>query len=142
MKFVSVTPQHPFEFYKNELISNEFLKRNYLKALSDGKIRQKFPNYEARCGNIAHIVNFYALIRILKPKIVVETGTANGSMTSWVLAALEKNGIGKLISIDIPPVDGKLTMGFSVGKGDIGLLIPHEYHHRWHYISGDANLKA
>lgn len=139
-KFVSITPHHSFEFYKNELIANELLKRNYLKALSEGKIRHKFKTYEARCGNTAHIVNFYALIRILKPKTVVETGTANGSMTSWMLAAIEKNGIGKLISIDIPAIDGKFTMGMSVEKGDAGLLIPREYHHRWHYIAGDAKL--
>lgn len=140
MNFVSITSKHSLEFYKSELLSNELLKRNFMAALHNGKIRQKYKTYESRFENVAHIVDYYALMRELKPKIVVETGTANGSMTSWVLAALEKNGIGKLISIDIPPEDGKFTMDWSVDKKDIGILIPQEYRHRWHYIAGDAKL--
>lgn len=140
MELVSINPRQTFEFYKMELLSNEPLKRTYLQALNAGKISHKYKTYELRCENAAHIVNYYALIRELKPKVVVETGTAKGSMTSWVLAALEKNGIGKLISIDIPSEEGKLTMGLSVYKKDTGLLIPKEYHAQWHYIAGDAKL--
>lgn len=140
MNFVSITPQRSFEFYKNELLSNELLKRNFIAALHNRKIREKYKTYESRFENVAHVVDYYALMRELKPKIVVETGTANGSMTSWILAALEKNGIGKLISIDIPSVKEKFTMDISVGQGDTGLLIPREYRHRWHYIPGDAKL--
>lgn len=140
MNFVSIIPKHNFEFYKNELLSNVFLKRNYIAALNDQKIRKKYKTYELRFENVAHVVDYYALMRELKPKVVVETGTARGSMTSWVLAALEKNGIGKLISIDIPSVEGEFTMDISVGKGDTGLLIPREYHHRWHFICGDAKI--
>lgn len=140
MNFVSITPQRSFEFYKNELLVNELLKRNYIQALNEHKISHKYKTYELRFKNVAQIVNYYALVRELKPKVVVETGTARGSMTSWVLAALEKNGIGKLISIDIPSVKGKFTMNISVVQGETGLLIPREYHHRWHFIPGDAKL--
>lgn len=140
MKFLALTPPHSFEFYKKELLGDELLRRNYEHAFREGKIRKKFKNYEDRCGNIAHIVNFYALIRIIKPNIIVETGTANGSMTSWLLAALEKNGGGKIISIDLPPEKGKLSMDMTIEEKNIGILIPREYHHRWNYIKGDAKL--
>lgn len=140
MKFLALTPPHSFEFYKKELLADELLRRNYEQAFREGKILKKFKTYEDRCGNIAHIVNFYALIRIVKPNIVVETGTAKGSMTCWLLSALEKNGSGKLISIDLPAEKGKLTMDTTIEEKNIGILIPHEYHHRWNYIRGDAKL--
>lgn len=61
-------------------------------------------------------------------------------MTSWMLAALHKNGHGKLISIDIPAVQEKLTMDITVEKGEIGFLIPHEFHGSWELKLGDAKL--
>ena len=44
----------------------------------------------------------YVLIRILKPKIVLETGVFDGLGTSFILKALHKNKQGKLISVDFP----------------------------------------
>ena len=42
----------------------------------------------------------YAAVRATKPNIVVETGTAAGASSTFVLAALEKNGRGYMHSID------------------------------------------
>ena len=84
---------------------------------------------------------YYALIRELKPKLIVETGTASGSMTSFILSALSKNKTGKLISIDLPPQKNKMTMNFSLKRNDIGYWIPEEYKKRWVYISSDAKTK-
>jgi predicted O-methyltransferase YrrM len=100
----------------------------------------KHRQYEDRFSNEANIVNYYAIIREIEPNIVAETGTATGSMTSWVLAALEANENGQLISIDIPPVQGKLAMDLTINKDEIGFLIPREYHHRLEYICGDAKV--
>jgi len=44
----------------------------------------------------------YTLIRCLKPRIVIETGVANGASSTFILSALEKNNLGKLYSIDLP----------------------------------------
>lgn len=43
----------------------------------------------------------YAAIRAFTPDVVVETGVANGVSTSYILLALEKNGRGKLHSIEL-----------------------------------------
>lgn len=44
----------------------------------------------------------YALVRLLKPRVIVETGVADGVTSSYILRALEDNGAGKLYSIDLP----------------------------------------
>jgi predicted O-methyltransferase YrrM len=43
----------------------------------------------------------YAAIRAFAPDVVVETGVANGVSTSYILLALQKNGRGKLHSIEL-----------------------------------------
>ena len=42
----------------------------------------------------------YCLVRLNKPRIVIETGCATGTTTSAILCAMEKNGDGHLYSID------------------------------------------
>jgi len=43
----------------------------------------------------------YGLVRMLKPALVVETGTYHGHSTVWLDRALCKNAFGKLVSCDI-----------------------------------------
>lgn len=47
----------------------------------------------------------YAVIRALKPEIVIETGVAHGVSSAYMLAALDRNDHGHLHSIDLPPHD-------------------------------------
>jgi hypothetical protein len=44
----------------------------------------------------------YAIIRATKPKIAIETGVLHGLTSAFMLRAIERNGHGKLISIDLP----------------------------------------
>jgi predicted O-methyltransferase YrrM len=59
----------------------------------------------------------YSLVRALEPKIVVETGTANGWSSVIFLRALAKNGGGELHSFDV--------------RDDVGGLIDPEEKDRW-----------
>jgi hypothetical protein len=52
---------------------------------------------------------WYAIVRALRPARVVETGTHDGLGSTAILAALEKNGSGELISIDPQPGTGWLV---------------------------------
>jgi predicted O-methyltransferase YrrM len=141
MRLCNTSPKQRLSDYQHELLANRLLQRNYLGAIEQGKIPQKYARYEDRILlSEANVINFYALIREIEPSVVVETGTATGSMTSWILAALEANNKGQLISIDIPPTSGRLTMDMTVTKEEIGFLIPPEYHDRWTYIPGDAKV--
>lgn len=44
----------------------------------------------------------YALVRLLRPENVVETGVADGTTSAYILQAMEDNGRGRLYSIDVP----------------------------------------
>jgi predicted O-methyltransferase YrrM len=92
----------------------------------------------------------YALVRALSPTVVVETGTANGSSTLYFLAALRRNGHGRLISIDMPFVGSNLApvvAGTSLKKRDSsplppgresGWIVPTELRDRWELRLGNS----
>lgn len=46
----------------------------------------------------------YWIVRISKPRVIVETGVSDGMSTSIILSALHRNGEGLLYSIDLPDV--------------------------------------
>ena len=126
--------------YVEELVGNDDLRRQWEESVERYDLR-KYRDWNHRVrsqpGNVAL---YYALIREICPQVIVETGTASGSMTSLLLAALEANGEGRLISIDIPPTEGTLTMDLTIDRSDIGFWIPKSLHARWDYRVGDAKV--
>jgi predicted O-methyltransferase YrrM len=73
----------------------------------------------------------YALVRVHRPDVVIETGVARGITTAFVLAALEDNGHGSLHSIDLPPprmVEAEL----------VSTAVPNALRPRWTYHWGAA----
>ena len=62
----------------------------------------------------------YCLIREIKPKIIIETGVANGISTFFILNAIIRNGNGKLYSIDI--------------SKDVGAILSEEEKKIWNLI--------
>jgi predicted O-methyltransferase YrrM len=51
----------------------------------------------------------FALVRKTKPALVLETGVADGESTVAILSAMELNGHGELVSVDIAPNVGGLV---------------------------------
>jgi len=126
------------DHYRDELMSDEHLKETCFKIMeSEGQTDLK-QAYKSRFRRINYIVNYYALIRETAPSIVVETGTASGDLTSWILSAMYKNNHGKLLSIDIPPKKGEMTMSVTLERDTVGRYIPQLYRDRWEYNAGDA----
>jgi len=73
----------------------------------------------------------YALIKLLKPELVVETGVGAG-VSSWtILQAMEENGTGRLISIDLPTPNTELLP-------EVGYLVPKDLRHRWDLRTGPS----
>ena len=58
-------------------------------------------SYSARQDNeMAYLL--YALTRFSKPALVIETGVASGFSSAVILAAMQANSAGRLISLDYP----------------------------------------
>jgi len=75
----------------------------------------------------------YAIVRVLKPLTVVETGVASGVSTTLILKALSLNRSGCLFSIDMPNLDPLARL--PEGK-NVGWLVPDDLKGRWHLILG------
>lgn len=78
----------------------------------------------------------YALTRKLKPEVVVETGVAAGFSSATILAAMEKNGAGRLFSSDFP------YFRLPNPEKYVGVVVEDVLKARWAlYLQGDeANL--
>jgi hypothetical protein len=88
----------------------------------------------------------YALIRARRPATLVETGVCNGVSSAVVLSALNRNGAGRLFSIDYPEYsdgsvrdfdESKLGAVVPIGKQP-GWLIPDHLRDRWELTVGKS----
>lgn len=66
----------------------------------------------------------YNLVKKTRPNVVVETGVAKGVSTSYILAALNDNKKGRLISVDI--------------LKDAGFLVDKDLKSRWDFKCGTS----
>ena len=90
-----------------------------------------------------HSYSLYVIVRILKPGTMVETGVANGKSSAFILRAIDRNGTGRLFSIDKPEFEGDLS---SVNQGEAfipqdleaGWLVPDSLRRLWTLRLGDA----
>lgn len=82
-------------------------------------------------GSREFVTLLFVWCRLAKPSLVVETGVAHGFSTSAILQALEKNGEGRLISIDLP----HLSAG---ALRTIGAAVDPELRSRWVLRLGPA----
>ncbi len=82
-------------------------------------------------GDPGFVRAIWCLVRHLRPANVVETGVAHGMTSRFILEAMERNGAGRLWSIDHPPLEQELHAQIGVAVGDVG-------RHRWQLISGSS----
>ncbi len=101
---------------------------SYARGVQTGEIR-------------VHSHTIYVVVRVLQPKIMVETGVANGKSSALILRAMQKNGLGRLYSVDLPTFEGASP---DIGRGTIprghqpGWLVPETLKPRWNLSIGDA----
>lgn len=74
----------------------------------------------------------YAVVRAMRPQVVVETGVCYGVTSSFILAALEENGSGMLYSIDLPPLARE-------ADDYQGCLVPEQLKKRWRLSRGPSH---
>ena len=121
-----------------------------------GDVREEYEHRAPglACGAVEPLGGalLYALVRAVRPEAVVETGTASGVSSMFLLAALERNGAGRLVSIDLPfsfaehrllplvegaDIETDYASPIPPGK-EPGWAVPDELRHRWDLRLGDA----
>jgi hypothetical protein len=114
----------------NESLWND-IQSDVERVCSDAKKRLEDIPFELGGGGAYPLL--YFIVRLCKPKVVVETGVASGFSTYAILDALNKNETGHLYSSDFP------YFRLSNPAQFIGIVVPENLKKRWSlYIKGDA----
>ncbi len=129
--------------YLNELMDDGFSER-----LDSGLVQLKdydlgfSPGSDEVGRSRPFYVMLYILCRVLKPKMIVETGVGSGMSTSYILKSLADNGLGKLYSIDLPLEEWRNRPGWGgvlIPSGrKIGWLVPEELKDKWTFVPGSS----
>ncbi len=98
----------------------------YAKEIGDAHVR--VATSPDKLGGAAALNVLYQCVRRLKPDDVIETGVAYGWSSFAILAAMEENGHGHLVSIDFPQLG-------SSGRA-VGAAIPEALKSRWSLLVG------
>jgi len=88
----------------------------------------------------------YTVTRVAKPVTVIETGVLYGHSSSSILAGLEDNAAGRLISVDLPAkqhqsviCDRKyIQAGLTTGEFAVGCAVPLSLRSRWNLQLGNS----
>jgi len=117
------------------------------RASFDQRVQGETRGWRYIFGNLRvdDAINLYALLRKTRPEVMVETGVCNGFSSAFILAALERNGTGRLYSVDFPEVAGESNpdafwegkIGAVIPPGEqSGWIIPDRLRTRWHLSLG------
>ncbi len=113
------------------------LAETQLRDIEDEVVRRIEGGLTAAPFTLAHCSGrllartCYAIVRALRPNVVLETGVAYGVTSTFILKALETNGQGLLHSVDLPPL-GRDANRF------VGALVPQSLRRRWHLHRGST----
>ena len=77
----------------------------------------------------------WCLVRHLRPARIVETGVGHGLTTRVLLEALERNGSGRLWSVDLPPL---VERRFAE---ETGAAVPERLRQRWTLLHGSSRRR-
>jgi len=77
----------------------------------------------------------YLLVRAARPERVIETGVRPGYSTAWLLAALDANGLGELVSLGPGPTSHRAS---AVQNVSVGQFVPPSLRTRWTLALGNT----
>lgn len=101
------------------------LPRVPAELLAEG--RQRAARVDVRMGGPADLDLLYAATILTRPCSVVETGVALGWSSLAILAALHRNGTGRLVSVDMPYPRRK-------NEPWVGTVVPDDLRPGWQLI--------
>ena len=133
--------------YISEIVSDKKLEKSLAEKSNFADGEQPF-SYKIAVDTASRLA-LYVLCRTTKPAVVVETGVASGTSSSYILRALDKNAQGKLYSIDVPWYTvtqnwkGAFPDGVKTNPIELqsGWIIPDYLRGRWELTMGLSNEK-
>jgi len=152
--FVSATPMEVIAVFGDDDDSKikDFCERAQIDypSLAGFMIEDSAPRRQ-EMGSVYPIEGqiLYALVRVLRPETVLEFGTMYGCSTEHIVAALERNDFGRLLSVDINPQTSLKSPRLEIIKGDgmefaekwnepVGMVFedgPHSFHFTYSVLS-------
>jgi hypothetical protein len=120
--FVADAVAHPVEeiaAYVAEPQTDDRLLESLRSTLGKRSDRNNEPHFGRRLA-------WYAVVRALKPELVVETGVHDGLGSALLLRAVDLNGSGTVVGFDTDPGSG--------------WLIPDHLRGRYEFVDGDSRL--
>ena len=102
------------------------------QGYSRQELHYKRRRYTARTYMLRKTLLQYAVVRACQPKIIVETGVANGVSSAYILLALQANGGGTLYSVGLNDPEY-----LPAGK-PLGWVVPQEFRSKWKLLVGDS----
>jgi len=112
---------------KHEDLYSFFSKKKNYKIQKLPRIKKN--RIKKKLGGGSDTVLIYNLMRLLKPKKIIEFGVANGWSSLSILLGCKKNTFGKLVSIDMPYY-------FAGAKKNIGDLVEKKKFPEWKLLVG------
>lgn len=112
-------------------VENAFLEIEDDKPFID-VLASRYRERRNRSMNLGRFKCWFTIMRLVRPEVVVETGVHDGLSSALILRALQKNGTGRLVSIDLPSVD------LPSGVAAPGWIVPDELRSLWTLHLGDA----
>ena len=112
--------------------------RTYRRELSESDLPERLLGRGATPAftrELPQAALLYLVVRAARPRRVVETGIGPGYSTTWILAALEANGSGELLSLGPGTHSGRAN---GVGPLSVGSFVPPSLRHRWTLVLGNT----
>ena len=119
----------------------QLLKNNkFLTELNKNMVEKRQQQISCEENNIF----IYMAVRFLKPQVVFETGVFDGKSSAAILQALDDNGSGILVSVDLPATETIKWSTHQMPKTTLppgcqpGWLIPDYLRERHRLVLGDS----
>lgn len=126
-------PQQRVSILANVLQADEDVVKQYIAEAEAIEVDKKrdpddggFQGVGNPMGRMDRIT-LYTSLRVTKPKVVVETGTAAGASSLYIMSALAKNGAGVLHSIDA-----------TKDRTNVGRLVPDHLRENYNLYAGNS----
>ncbi len=112
-----------------DCVMNEWKENNLDLSLP---FTHKIPERFDASRELANLC--YSIVRLTRPAVVVETGVARGATSASILKALDKNGKGRLYSIELPIL-------LPNSRKEVGSMVPLGLRERWNLIFGPGTIE-